>query len=100
VVRATWDALEAWARFPGGRLPLRPSDRLVEDLNIDPDDLDDCVVREVAERTGRLMDRMELNPYCGRVVTVGDLVLFLTLQLCVDKPGVSEAPAAPDRPGG
>jgi hypothetical protein len=83
VVRATWDALQPWARFPGGRLPLRPSDRLGEDLRIDDEEVGDQLVPEVAERAGRSLQRAESNPYWGRVVTVGDFVRFVTMQPCV-----------------
>jgi hypothetical protein len=80
VVRATWDALQPYVTFRGGRVPLRPTDRLVDDLCIDPDDIDFDLVKEVAERSGRSLDQPETNPYYGRVDTVGDFVRFISCQ--------------------
>lgn len=73
VVRATWDALQPYVGFRGGRLPVRPRDDLVNDLCIDPEDVCNIVV-EVAERACRSLDGWEANPYAGRINTVGDLV--------------------------
>ena len=78
VVRATWDALKPYLEFNGGRVPLRPTDRL--DLLIDPEDLAFEVYEEVAARTGRSVDLDQANPMFGKVVTVGDFVKFVTLQ--------------------
>ena len=96
VVRATWDALQDVGSIPGGRLPLRPTDRLVEDLHIDPEDLSDFVAREVAERSGRSLEGMESNQYFGRVVTVGDFVRFITVQPALLGHAEAEPVAAPD----
>jgi hypothetical protein len=73
VVRATWEALQ----FVG--IPLRPTDRLGEDLCID-DELD--LVSEIAERTGHSLADIEANPYFARCSTlwntsVGDLVKLI-----------------------
>jgi len=56
--------------------PIRPDDRLLEDLRIDPEDLDDLLARQIAERTGRSLANPEENPYYGKVKTVRDLVTF------------------------
>jgi hypothetical protein len=80
VVRATWDALEPYVVFPKGRVPLRPTDRLEEDLHIDPLDIHFDLVQEVAERSGRSLDETESNPLFGHVETVGDFVRFITWQ--------------------
>ncbi len=79
VVRASWDALEPYVSYSDGRLPLRLSDRVDEDLGIDPEELED-VVAEIATRTGRSQNRWAANPYYGRVTTVGDLVNFVACQ--------------------
>ncbi len=80
VLRATWDAFEPYVVFRGGRLPLRPTDRLEEDLRIDPDDLAFDLFQEVAARSGRSLDQPESNPLYGHVNTVGDFVRFITFQ--------------------
>jgi len=77
VVRATWEAVQAY--FSGVNLPLRPSDRFLEDLYIDPEDIE-WVAEEVAERSGHSLERIEMNPYYGRVHTVGDFVKFVSAQ--------------------
>jgi hypothetical protein len=79
VVRAVWDVLQPYVRFRNGAVPLRPTDRLDEDLNIDPDDLE-CDVIEAAKRVGRSLQATERNPSYARLNTVGDFVAFLCAQ--------------------
>src|SRR5262249_32026675 len=43
VVRATWDALSPYVVLDGASVPLRPTDRLLEDLCIDPDDIEELI---------------------------------------------------------
>ena len=80
VVRAVWDALQPYAKFRGGSVPIRPTDRIDEDLGIDWDDIDMGLAQEVAERTGRSLDNIEANPLFGHVSTVGDLVRLISSQ--------------------
>jgi hypothetical protein len=80
VVRAAWDALQSYVGSRNGHFPLRPADRLQEDLWIDPEDWVESLVPEVAARAGYSLDQPESNPLFGRVNTVGDLVRFITLQ--------------------
>ena len=80
VVRATWDALQPYMKFRGGRAPLRPSDGLFTDLDLDGDAVDFEIIPEIAARCSRSVDRCETNPMYGRVATVGDLVQFITVQ--------------------
>lgn len=84
VVRAAWDALTPYVRFDGRSLPLRHTDRLVEDLWIDPDDvafdLKSDLIAEVADRSGHSLEHPEANPHHDRMETVGDLVRFVTNQ--------------------
>lgn len=79
VVRATFEQLQA--HLPGlhAAFPVRPSDRLVADLGIDPDDLED-IAFQVATRAGRSMDGGPANPYYNKVTTVEDLINFLCAQ--------------------
>ena len=79
VVRATWDALRPLVSYPGGRVPLRPTDSLVDDLRIDPDLIEDEYF-EIAERAGRCLDGIEANPHLHKVRTVGDLVRLVSAQ--------------------
>jgi len=79
VIRATYEELTPWANFRGGSLPLRASDRLEKELGIDSEDLDELAC-DVAQRAGRSLNGAERNPLYGRVLTVGDLVRFVTFQ--------------------
>lgn len=71
VVRATWDALMFYMDYP-----IRASDRIV-DLGIDPDDIFFCVIPEVIERSGHVLDGAQPGTHPGRE-TVGDLVLWVS----------------------
>jgi hypothetical protein len=79
VVRAVWDELQHCVRYDDRRLPLRPSDRLVADLRIDPDDLEDMAI-DVARRVGREDSDWAANPMCGRVTTVAEFIQLVALQ--------------------
>ena len=79
VVRAVWDALEPYVTLGGSRVPVRPTDRIDEDLHIDWDDIE-LMLSEVANRTGRSIEGIEENPWYGRVRTVGDMVRLLSAQ--------------------
>jgi hypothetical protein len=80
VIRATWDALAPYLVFSEGRVPLRPTDRLEEDLRIDLDDIHFDLLHGVATRSGHSLDDCESNPFYGKVTTVGDFVRFITWQ--------------------
>jgi hypothetical protein len=80
VIRATWHAFRPYVAFRGGCLPLRPTDRLGEDLGIDPDDVDPDLIQQVATWSGHSLDHTDGNPFYGKIVTLGDLVKFITLQ--------------------
>ena len=79
VVRATFDELRNYLKGEYNAFPLRPSDRPVEDLGIDPEDLEDIVVK-VADRVGRSLDGYATNPRYQRLQTAGDLIMFLSNQ--------------------
>jgi hypothetical protein len=79
VVRATFEQLQAHLQGFHVGFPVRPSDRLVADLKIDPEDLEDLAV-EIATRTGRTMEGCPANPYYDKVTTVEDLINFLCAQ--------------------
>lgn len=80
VVRAVWDAVQEWIGEPEA-LPLRPSDRIVDELRIDPEDLlDEDELGRIATRAGRSLCDVELNPRSHRVETLGDLIALLATQ--------------------
>ena len=55
--------------------PLRPSDRLEEDLRLDDDALF-WIYERVMRRVGLSVEGVESNPYYDRVKTVEDMVMF------------------------
>ena len=79
VVRAVWDALGRHLRFEDRCVPLRPGDRLLEDLQVDSEDLEDIAI-EVARRVGRDATDWSKNPVAGAVLTVEDLVRLVASQ--------------------
>ncbi len=78
ILRALYEELQVYCSM-GKPFPLRPTDQLRAELEIDPDDLDD-IANTVAGRAGRDMKSCRANPYYGRVQTVRDLVSFLRAQ--------------------
>lgn len=81
VVRATYEEIQ-WHLAPLlPNFPLRCSDRLVEDLRMDPDDLDEMLAIDIAERTRRDFRNTRRNTYFGKVHTVRDLVMLFHEQL-------------------
>lgn len=80
VIRAVYEEFQPYMKLPDGVCPLRATDKISEDLNVDFDDVDMDMLPVVAQRTGRTLDDFEDNPYWGRVVTVGDLVYFFNCQ--------------------
>src|SRR5437879_6191302 len=80
VVRATWDALVPYVMLDGRCIPVRPADRLVDDLGVDPDDIDFDLIPEVAARSRHSLDHPESNPHYGKIETLGDFVKFMTKQ--------------------
>lgn len=71
VIRATWDALMVYLDYP-----IRASDR-IDDLGIEPDDIFFCVIPEIMERSGHVLDAAQPDTHPGRE-TVGDLVLWVS----------------------
>lgn len=79
VVRATFQEIQAYLRHGPKAFPLRPSDRLVEDLNIDLEDLEDITVT-IADRAGRTLEGYQANPRYAGMTTAEDLIAFLSAQ--------------------
>ncbi len=79
VIRATHQELQLFLRSYLPAFPIRASDSVLDDLRLDPEDLDDLLV-DIAERSGRSVDTTDDNPYYGKVKTVMDMVLFINTQ--------------------
>jgi hypothetical protein len=80
VIRAVYEQLQQQLRWVCPDFPVRPTDRLIEDLMLDPDDIDMDVFSDVKLRTGRSLRALKVNPFYGRVKTVQDLVAFFCAQ--------------------
>lgn len=80
VVRAVYEQLQEKLRPEHSAFPLRASDRLLEDLKLDEDDLDFDLSEEISQRTARSSEPSKMNPHYGKVRTVGDLVAFFCAQ--------------------
>jgi|GEM_PF-2334782 len=76
IVRAAYEEIQNWF---GVKYPIRASDRLTEDLQIDPDDIGD-IANTIAIRAGYDLQGIEQNPLKDKVQTVSDLVAFFTYQ--------------------
>jgi hypothetical protein len=60
--------------------PIRPTNSLIGQLIVDPDDLNMDLVKGISDRTGRSLEDAASNPYYGHVRTVADLVHFFNAQ--------------------
>lgn len=80
IVRAVYEEIQEHLAADCAKFPLRWTDRLNEDLRIDPDALDEELAIDIAQRTGRSLEETERNPLFGDVKTVRDLVLFFQAQ--------------------
>ena len=79
IIRAVHEELQKYVKTPNGTCPLSAADKLEKDLEIDPDDIEE-LIPIVAQRAGRNLEHTERNPYYGKIVTVGDFVLFMNYQ--------------------
>src|SRR5262245_50137412 len=80
VIRAVHEQLQMQLRWIYPDFPVRATDRLIEDLRLDPDDIDLDLLADVASRTGRSIRDTTSNPFRGGVKTAGDLVAFFCAQ--------------------
>jgi hypothetical protein len=80
VIRAVFEQLQSYLADVQPAFPVRAEDRLPKHLIADPDDLDMDLVHQIAQRTGRSLEKTDLNPHYGKVLTVRDLVLFFDAQ--------------------
>ena len=79
VLRAVYEELAPYLTVGGTAIPLRPTDLLEQDLQVDGEELE-FLARELATRCGRALTDSQANPYHGRIKTIGDLVAFLRAQ--------------------
>lgn len=86
VIRAVYEQLQMYLASDYPQFPVRAEDQLNGCLMNDPDDLDFCLAKEIAARTGRSLENTQDNPYYGSVNTVRDLVLFFNAQPRANKP--------------
>ena len=78
VVRAVYEEVQR-SLSVAVAVPLRVTDHLQRDLQLDADDLDDLVA-DMAQRARRSLADTSANPLFGKVTTVGELVEFLQAQ--------------------
>ncbi|PTT19067.1 hypothetical protein DBR12_13335 [Acidovorax sp. HMWF029] len=78
VVRAVYEEVQR-SLSEAVTVPLRVTDHLQRDLQLDAEDLDDLIA-DMAQRAQRCLAHTSGNPLFGKVTTVGDLVEFLQAQ--------------------
>lgn len=79
VIRAAHQEIQQLMKSYIPAFPVRASDSLLDDLNVDSDDIEDLLV-DIAARSGHSLDETEKNPFYGKINTVCDLVLFVNAQ--------------------
>ncbi len=79
VLRAVYEGLAPYLTVGGTPIPLRPTDLLEQDLQVDGEELE-FRARDLATRCGRALTASQANPFHGRIKTIGDLVAFLRAQ--------------------
>jgi len=79
VLRAVYEGLAPYLTVGGTGIPLRSTDLLEQDLQVDGEELE-FLARDLATRSGRALTDSQANPYYSRIKTIGDLVAFLRAQ--------------------
>ena len=81
IVRAVHEEVREVMSIGMGKVdyPIRASDRLVDDLLLEIEDVED-IAETVAARAGYDFTDIQTNPLFGKVFTVGELVMFFTHQ--------------------
>jgi hypothetical protein len=78
-IRAVWNAIYPLTEVQGKRIPLRPTDRIVEDLGIDSEEIE-YLVPELTQQCERKKGDWDRNPHYQELGTVGGLVRFISAQ--------------------
>lgn len=79
VVRAVYEEISAYVGTKDKPFPIRPTDRLAEDLEVDQEDLGDMIC-SIADRCGRSLGELEKNPIFTTMKTITDVIQMLMLQ--------------------
>ena len=79
IIRSTYEEISHELGFRNKSLPIRISDDLEKDLELDDEDLF-YIYNRIVARVGISNKETEKNPYYGKVETVKDLILFLNAQ--------------------
>lgn len=74
IIRAVYEQLQKYVSTDETILPILPGDHLFNDLEIDEEDLEENLMEEISQRTGRSFEDIEKNPYYENLNTVSDLV--------------------------
>ena len=80
IIRAVYEEVQNYISRENIKVPILASDRLIKDLGIDPEDLNEYLMEVIAQRTGRTFDDYEKNPYFNNLNTVSDLVGYFNYQ--------------------
>lgn len=83
VVRATYEEVATYMGAEKKPFPIRPSDRLKEDLEIDGEDLAEIAIA-IATRSRRTLDDFDKNPVYPKMKTVEDLIRVIMWQKRTD----------------
>lgn len=76
IVRAVYEQLQTYLQPDHPEFPILATDRLIEDLQIDDDDLSYDLAEEIAQRAGRSLAAANDSSVPPTLSTVEDLVLF------------------------
>lgn len=91
IIRATYQELQQWLQPYVTTFPVRASDMLSADFQLEADELDD-LLQDIAARSGRSLEKTEDNPWYGSVHTVKDLVAFINAQAATSRRQASAVP--------
>ena len=78
-IRAVWNTVMPMTSTRGKLIPLRPTDTFVEDLEIDPEDIE-YVIPKLVLQCDRDIEGYATNPYYSELSFVGGLVRFISSQ--------------------
>ena len=80
IVRAVYEEVARHLKGLGIDIQVCADDDLINDLGIDPEDLDMGIAIDIAARAGRSFAGYKTNPYLAETNTVRGLVMFFNAQ--------------------
>lgn len=80
ILRAVYEEFSEELRIDGKPFPVHADDLWLDDLLIDPEEMDDFHLKNIAYRSRRSLSESENNPLYGKVNTIRDIVHFLEFQ--------------------